>query len=269
MATNSDRFKKELDELISFGSKLGIAMYLDVLGKAEFKKKMFSKVSDSEADEAIKGIPDFKTEYDRWYSESIAIIKQLLPDRIVDFKSFYEKSKSRKQITAENYVIQDFLQGLSVTYAGGVKVDGSAAYLQFKQQLSILRAAKQRFTSALFEIRQLVQADLFDSEIEVARELARSKFFRAAGAVAGVILERHLHQVCIDHNVNITKSKPTLSVLNDALKNAGVIDVPQWRFNQHLGDIRNNCDHARTPDPTKDQVEDLLSRTAKILKTIS
>lgn len=176
---------------------------------------------------------------------------------------------SRKQITAENYVIQDFLQGLSVTYAGGVKVDGSAAYLQFKQQLSILRAAKQRFTSALFEIRQLVQADLFDSEIEVARELARSKFFRAAGAVAGVILERHLHQVCIDHNVNITKSKPTLSVLNDALKNAGVIDVPQWRFNQHLGDIRNNCDHARTPDPTKDQVEDLLSGTAKILKTIS
>jgi len=65
VATNFDRFKKELDELISFGSKLGIAMYLDVLGKAEFKKKMFSKVSDSEADEAIKGIPDFKTEYDR------------------------------------------------------------------------------------------------------------------------------------------------------------------------------------------------------------
>ena len=44
----------------------------------------------------------------------------------------------------------------------------------------------------MFDIRQLVQADLFDSELDAADELGKKKFTRAAGALAGVVLERHL-----------------------------------------------------------------------------
>jgi hypothetical protein len=58
----------------------------------------------------------------------------------------------------------------------------------------------------------LAQADLFDSELDAAKELAKHKFTRASGAMAGVILERHLQQICQNHNIKITKN-PTIAVL--------------------------------------------------------
>jgi hypothetical protein len=178
--------------------------------------------------------------------------------------SHYEKPKTRKDITFENYKIEDYLQGLQVTRTAGYLEDKKlagpdAAIPQFRQQLAILKSVQARFESSLFDIRQLVQADLFDSELDAAKELAKNKFLRPAGAVAGVVLERHLGQVCDNHLIKIAKKTPTISDLNDALKNANVVDVPTWRFVQHLGDIRNLCDPDNKTEPTPKKVEDLLS----------
>ena len=65
------------------------------------------------------------------------------------------------------------LQGLNVTrtVSGCRKRQLSgpdAAIPHLRQQLSILKSVKARFESSLFDIRQLVQADLFDSEIDTA-----------------------------------------------------------------------------------------------------
>ena len=149
-----------------------------------------------------------------------------------------------------------------------VKVVGmEAAIPHFRQQLSILKSVKARFESSLFDIRQLVQADLFDSELAAAKELAKHKFNRAAGALAGVVLERHLRQVCDNHGTKL-KRRPTIAILNEALKDAKVIDVPQWRFIQHLADIRNLCDHGGTSEPTADLIADVVAGVMKVTKTI-
>jgi hypothetical protein len=147
-------------------------------------------------------------------------------------------------------------------------VDDKAAVPHFHQQFAILQAAERRFESSLFEIRQLVQADLFDSEIGAARELLKNQFLRAAGAIAGVVLEKHLRQVCEDHGLKISKKAPTLGDLNELLKANSVIDVPQWRFVSMLADIRNLCDHDKQKEPTDQQVTDLIDGTDKVLKTI-
>jgi hypothetical protein len=68
--------------------------------------------------------------------------------------------------------------------------------------------------------------------------------------------------------VPVGKKNPTISDFNEALKTAAVIDLPQWRFIQHLADLRNICDHARTPDPTKAQIDDLLAGVKKVTKTV-
>jgi hypothetical protein len=127
---------------------------------------------------------------------------------------------------------------------------------------------KARFKSTLFDIRQLVQADLFDSELDAAEQLTKNRFFRPAGALAGVVLERHLGQVCDNHAIKITKKTPALSDFYTALKDGNVIDVPQWRFIQHLADIRNLCDHSKATEPSKEQVEDLVAGVRKITKTL-
>lgn len=270
MAANLDRFKKDLERLITTGTALEYAMIKDIQGKDEFEKSIKAQLKDK-ADVFLKSIPAFNRAYEAWYSESLALLKQLLPDRVANFVGFYEKQKSRKAIDYGNYVIQDYLQGMRVTrgYLEEVVVEKSAALPQFRQQLAILEATKARFESSLFEIRQLVQADLFDTELEAARELLKNKFLRAAGAIAGVVLEKHLHQVCDDHSITITKKNPGISDLNELLKANAVIDVPQWRHITLLGDIRNLCDHNKKKEPIADQVEDLITGTDKVLKTIS
>lgn len=86
--------------------------------------------------------------------------------------------------------------------------------------------------------------------------------------MGGVVLEKHLGEVCSSHNVVLRKQIFTLSDLNDALKAAGVIDTPQWRFVQHLGDIRNLCDHSKRTEPIGDEVQGLLDGVSKFIKTI-
>ena len=71
----------------------------------------------------------------------------------------------------------------------------------------MLGSCKARFESSLFEIRQFVQADLLDSELDAAKELSKHTFTRAAGAVTGVALEKHLAQVCDNHAIKNKKGE--------------------------------------------------------------
>lgn len=264
MQNNLEKFKKDLERLSDDGGYLILSMqyscHPDDVEKAYGDK--FDEIKDS--------IPEFEVEYQAWYSESKALIKQLLPDRLADFVRHYEKPKPRKDIDFENYRIEDYLQGLRVTsgWEKKVVVDPSAAIPHMKQQVAIVKAVSARFESSLFDIRQLVQADLFDSELESALELLKSGFVRAAGAVAGVVLEKHLGQVVQNHNIATRKKNPSISDFNDLLKNDDVLDTPAWRQIQRLGDIRNLCDHSKDREPTKDEVQELINGVEKFTKTL-
>ena len=196
MTENLERFRKDLERLLMSGDALHNSIQNESFPK-EFATHAHEEIGDKKAaEEFIKRLPNFKTAYEAWYSESLALLRQLLPDRLENFISFYQKPKNRKAIEYGNYVIQDFMQDLRVERYGETKVGPSAAVPQFRQQLAILHAAKARFESSLFEIRQIVLAEVMDSEIDAARELLKNKFLRPAGAIAGVVLEKHLRQAC-------------------------------------------------------------------------
>jgi hypothetical protein len=114
----------------------------------------------------------------------------------------------------------------------------------------------------------MVQADLFDSELDAGRELLKKGFLRAAGVVAGIVLEKHLSQVCDKHGIVVRKQHPTISDLNDLLKNNNIIEVETWRFIQRLGDLRNLCAHNKDREPAKVEVGDLIDRADKAIKTL-
>jgi hypothetical protein len=268
MISNLERYKKDLDSLLTNGELLSMSLQHECYGE-EFEKAVKDQLG-GKAKEYLDSLPKFSKAYQPWYSEAKSLIKQLLPDRLADFVRHYEKPKPRRDINFENYRIEDCLQGLTITRGFHKEkiVGQEGAVPHFKQQIAILQSVKARFESSLFDIRQLVQADLFDSELDAAKELLRQKFTRAAGALAGVVLERHLAQVCENHSVKIAKKDPGISDLNDALKKATVLDVSQWRFMQHLGDIRNLCDHSKKVEPTAEQVDDFISGVMKVTKTV-
>jgi hypothetical protein len=262
MTTNLDTFKKDLERLIASGDLLHMAIQYECLPE-QFEEQLGDKL-----DEFVKNLPNFSTDYQAWYSEAKALIKQLLPDRLDDFARHYEKPKSRKEIDFENYRIEDCLQGLTTSLRGVKKVGPEGGIPHFRQQIAILKAVEKRFESSLFDIQQLVQADLFDSEIDAARELIKRGFLRGAGAIAGVVLEKHLAQVAANHNIKTRKKHPTISDFNDLLKNGGVLDVPSWRQIQRLGDIRNLCDHNKDREPTKEETSELVAGVEKFTKTL-
>lgn len=217
MTTNLDRYKKDLDKLIEKGKRLqlGLIKELGMLDQLENKEELLK---------SIKPL-NFNSNYEDWYTESLAIISQLLPSRLNDFIVLY-KNEKRKDIDFLTYTISDHLLGLVTRSFGEVKADGKAAFPKFKQQFKILASLKNRFESSLFDIKQIVQADLFDSEIDTSKELNKKGFHRAAGVIGGVVLERHLSQVCDNHKILIRKKYPTISDLNDTLKEKEIIDVP-------------------------------------------
>lgn len=265
---NIEKYRDDLKKLIDKGDKLDISIKYECYPE-EIKKQIKSALKDDKkVEEYIKNILPFRSEYQGWYSESLVLIKQLLPERLSDFTRLYEKPRTRKEIEYGNYVIEDYMQNLSVHRGYEKKVGPEAAISQFDQQLNILKSVEKRFESSLFDIKLLVQSDLYDSELDAAKELNKHKFIRAAGAVAGVILEKHLTQVLLSHGEKIVKKNPSIADLNDKLKSAKVYDTPTWRKIQHLGDIRNLCDHNKEREPKKEEVEDLINGVDAVIKTI-
>ena len=257
METNIKKFKVELEKLIQDGQLLLYSMALDLGVVDESTEKELKKMK----------LPSFKDEYEKWYSISIQVIKQVLPDRLDDFKRQYRDEK-RKNTDFLTYGVADYMIGLQTSRGFEVLTDGKAAVPKFKQQLNILKSAQTRLESSLYDMTEMLQADLFDDELESAKELNNKGFVRGAGAIAGVVIEKHLGHVCSKHGLKTRKKHPTINDFNQMLKDGDIIDTPTWRFVQHLGDLRNLCDHNKDREPGKDDVEELIAGVLKISKTL-
>jgi hypothetical protein len=258
MSNRSERYRADLERLIDTGRKLAIGLQIEH-APAEAKK------AGMENQQAL----DARKHYQAWYSEALACVTQLLPGRVDDFVAYYKPAGARKILSAGNYTLSDYLQGKTIYFSDTLEwqVSVGSALMAMFQQYNIVEALARTFESTLFDIRTLVHADLLDDELGAAEELNKKGFQRGAGAVAGVVLEAHLSTICDTHKKKPAKNA-TISTLNDLLKKDEVIDTPTWRFIQHLGDLRNKCDHKTDEDPTKDQVKELIEGVRKITKTV-
>jgi len=230
----------------------------------------------------LKSLSEYKNEnkfnffinnYEQWYSKALVVIKQLMPDRLDDFVLLYRNDK-RKGITDNTYTISDAIQSISciisksdifdldIHYGGPEK-----ALSKLNQQLSMVAACCERLDSKLYDMKILLQSEIFDNEIETARHLLKNGHIRAAGAICGVIIESHFEKVAENHKIKMNKKAPTIADYNDTFKDV-IYDTIQWRFIQRLGDIRNLCVHKKNREPTKDEIEEFINGTDKLIKTI-
>lgn len=193
MSTNLTRYKNDLSKLITLGRK----MYQDLQFQSiEGSRKL--KKDEMELKNQVSG--SFQKYYQIWYSEAQVLIRQLLPLREEEFVALYKHDNKRKSVNLTTFSIQDWLLGMRAAnnkYTGEKSFDDLPAIaMRFQSQFDILKSAEARLESSLFDIEQLVQADLFDSELDAAGMLLKNGFLRAAGTIAGVVLERHQSQIC-------------------------------------------------------------------------
>lgn len=236
----------------------------------EIKKEINSLLKVKKLEEVFS-LPEessvkFGKIYQHWYSRALKVVESLAPERLEEFVSYYRVDPKRECIDKGNYVIQDFLKG--ITLSDWKEEDTqNLTKINFMNQIQILSSLSIRVDGVLQDVTGHLFAELQDAELAVASQLKKVSR-RAAGALAGVVLERHLQRVAQNHKIAIPKSSPSLSDLNDPIRNAGVYDVPTWRKIQLLADIRNLCAHKKKREPTDDEVDELISGVNLVIKSV-
>lgn len=204
-------------------------------------------------------------QYESWYTEACAAISSLIPSRLDDFVAAYRPKSNRKNLDIETYTISDLIKGLT-NRGQSLDIDRIARNRLYTQ-ISIVQAAVDIADSKLRDIRTQILGEVLREDVGMARTLLKSGYTRAGGAIAGVVLEQHLKAVAIGRSIPLKKN-PTLAVLNDALKDAQVYGVPQWRKIQYIIDMRNICAHGKDREPGRGEIEEMIDAVAKVLSTI-
>lgn len=235
------------------------AEYNEYLEVNQKKIATYEKVKELAA-----GVQDFAIEYEKFYTLGLKVVRAISPDRLDDFIKQY-KDDRRKEVSAASYLISDAIVGYKHTFGGYSK---ASAIPRMLTQISILKAVRDNLSKSLNDIDALIRADLFDSELDSASYLLKHGHIRAAGAVAGVVLETHLGVIAERHGFKSRKKNPTIAEYIEFLKTEGVIDVVVWRRIQSLADIRNLCDHQKGREPSKDDVTDLIAGVNRIIKEV-
>jgi hypothetical protein len=125
-----------------------------------------------------------------------------------------------------------------------------------KQLGAIFNAAKEDFEGGyLASLRNLVQAEVYDSELEQARELLSSKYKVAAAVIAGVVLETTLRQLCLDHSLPIGK----LDRMNADLVKQGCYNSLVQKKITALADLRNKAAHGHSDQFTESDVTEMIN----------
>lgn len=214
---------------------------------------------------------DFTFQYQAWYTKATKLLAVLAPDRLGEFRSYYERDSKRKVFDAGTYAIQDYVMGIG---PGNDRYSGQPTWdplwvlaLRVAAQRAILASLFSRIDGVLADIQAALAAEVEDTTLDAARRLVQINL-RAAGALAGVVLEEHLQRVALARNVKVSKANPTIADLNDPLRQAGAYDLPTWRRIQLLADVRNLCTHKKGSDPGKDQVMDLINGVNWAVKSV-
>ncbi len=258
-----NKVKAELDQLISMGRKI---LYAGVykIGDQEFDEeteKYLKKLS--------KEIPDYRKSYHVWYARAFRCVRSLLPERLDEFEEFYKGKKNTRKLEYFSAGITHFFQDI-VSFRGLDRQDYSGKFASgLQQQINIIEAIKDNIDEVLFKLESEIHYGIFKSEIDVASELKKHRQLRAAGAVAGVVIEEHLKLTCSKNNIKFRKKNPSISDYNEALKKENIIDIVMWRLITRSGDIRNYCVHSKERDPTADEIDDIIRSAEKIIAEVS
>jgi hypothetical protein len=129
-------------------------------------------------------------------------------------------------------------------------------FQELKDLKAVFLAAKEDYEGGyVTSIRTLIQAEVFSTELEQARELLTSQYLSAAAVVAGVVLETSLRQLCVDKVISVGK----LDKMNADLAKADMYHRLVQKRITAIADIRNNAAHGHPELFTANDVEDMIS----------
>lgn len=144
----------------------------------------------------------------------------------------------------------------------GKSVSGNL--FEFKALQAIFLATKEDFEGGyLSSYRAMVQAEVFDTELEQAQELFNNGYHVAAAVIAGVVLETALRELCDREKISHGK----IDKMNADLAKIGVYSKNVQKQITAQAGIRNSAAHGNLSEFSKNDVEQMIPAIAKFLET--
>lgn len=162
------------------------------------------------------------------------------------------------QVKAKNLLVKSC--GVdSEHYKGFLKAEALVAFdtsfSMYKRIRAVFLAAKEDYDGGyLSSMKSLVQAEVFNSELEQAAELLSKGYKLAAAVIAGVVLETGIREICDRHSIVHAK----LDKMNSDLAQKGVYNKLQQKRITALADIRNNAAHGKPDEFTDEDVSAMI-----------
>jgi hypothetical protein len=135
---------------------------------------------------------------------------------------------------------------------------------------AVFLAAKEDYEGGyLKSVRSLVHAELFDEELEQARELLASGYTVAAAVVARVVLETTLRTLCVNNGIPVRTpdgKSVKLDKMNADLSKAGVYNVLVQKQVTWLADIGNKAAHGDVGGFKDADVGDMIAQVERFVR---
>ena len=186
--------------------------------------------------------------YEVWFAVTKLIVRQY-SDRYSAFEGKYHKIK--------DYILIKIVVNKN-------SFQNNFTFL-FDEQVNIVHTIIPIISVKETNFKKILTADLLDSELEQAEILYKYDFYRASGAIAGVVLERYLKTLCEVNLIDIGE-KDTIEPLATKLYKSDkvpVFDITLFKSIQHLASLRNKCTHPKE-DVKSHEVRELMDKVKKI-----
>ena len=127
---------------------------------------------------------------------------------------------------------------------------------------TVFLAAKEDYDGGyLVSVRSLVQAELFDSELEQACELLDKGYPTASAVIAGTVLETTLRELCARNGV----AAAALDRMNTDLAKKGVYSLNWCKRITALAGIRNSAAHGKQDEFTQGDIKSMITEIERFL----
>jgi hypothetical protein len=223
-----------------------------------------SALAKTFTDEEEHEIQIFEEPYQRWYTRALPLMKSLAPDRYAEFQRHYSRDERLGVHVhwSRDHAIKDFILGVE----DGIEDIHEAAARCFRSQLALLKSVEDRLAWSSIDTADQAERGMQLAFLETARDLMQVNE-RAAGALAGTVLETYLKKLASTYKLKFRKQAPSIREYLEALKTAKALDIAVHSKAIWLAEISDRS-RAAGETPTKLQVRDLIDGTLWFITNI-
>jgi len=228
-------------------------------------KSLINEIGSLKIEGADKpDLPALTIIYEAWYSKSLRIVQNLIPERLEDFVSAYKHSRS-SPVNFINYSIQDFLMGFKVDHPSEQDYGLVLVKRLILRQVGILSSAlKDRPVPESFS-EFMSQKDFYSEVLDQAQKLFEMNKPAPASVLAAAVLENYLRWRWRRRNIRVNEQRRSLMEINDILFKFRTYNQSIWVRIQGLIRVAEACLDPQEKAPPKREIGSFIADVRKVV----